>query len=187
MTEVELLLVAGCLDADFLSSLHDLVECLVEQDGVSSFRPAELDLRGQMGCFSRSLVGLAYSPGVGSFDCPDQLGDLLVLALVFGGSEVDQDLGDRLLAQLDRARVDVGVEQEGVLEDFLQLLPYPDHLFPGVLLLRRVGRLERQQESLQFVLLTALEPLHGEVVLRLRQQHEHTEPVPTLAPSSAAR
>ena len=117
----------------------------------------------------------------------DQLGDLLVLALVFGGSEVDQDLGGRLLAQLDRARVDVGVEQEGVPEDFLQLLPYPVRLFRGALLLLRVGRRERQQESVQFVLLIALEPLHGEVVLRLRQQHEHTEPVPTLAPSSAAR
>ena len=70
---------------------------------------------------------------------------------------------------------------------FFQLLALLGRLFRGALLLLLVGRRELLHESVQFAQLVALELLHGEVPLRLRQQHEHTELVPTLAPSPAAR
>ena len=69
----------------------------------------------------------------------------------------------------------------------IQQLSLLGRLFRGALLLLRVGRREVLQEAVPFAQLVALVLLHGEALLRLRQQHEHTEPVPTLAPSPAAR
>ena len=110
-----------------------------------------------------------------------------MLALEAGDPVADQDLDDRLLAQLVYAQVDVRVELEGFPVRFLQLLSLLGRLFRGALLLLRVGRREVLQEAVPFAQLVALVLLHGEALLRLRQQHEHTEPVPTLAPSPAAR